>query len=157
MIEVDRNGEAEEVSAKKGVRKQKKLFEGIQKAKDEFASEFGYLFIEFIENYKNTTEPGFNPYLKQLEIMVNEDKHVFYVNFYDIFNWEETNSLWQAILYQYYRIEPYLRKAVEILINKYFPKEDKTSNNKNENNFDMDQDDTEILDTVDKKEKRWII
>ncbi|CAB4442016.1 unnamed protein product [Rhizophagus irregularis] len=154
MIEVDRNGEAEEVSAKKGVRKQKKLFEGIQKAKDEFASEFGYLFIEFIENYKNTTEPGFNPYLKQLEIMVNEDKHVFYVNFYDIFNWEETNSLWQAILYQYYRIEPYLRKAVEILINKYFPKEDKTSNNKNENNFDMDQDDTEILDTVDKKRKK---
>lgn len=51
MIEVDRNGEAEEVSAKKGVRKQKKLFEGIQKAKDEFASEFGYLFIEFIEKY----------------------------------------------------------------------------------------------------------
>jgi hypothetical protein len=51
MMEVDRNGEAEEVSVKKGVYKQKKIFEGIQKAKDEFASEFGYLFIEFIEKY----------------------------------------------------------------------------------------------------------
>ncbi len=50
-MEVDRNGEAEEVVVKKGAPRQKKIFEGIQKAKDEFASEFGYLFIEFIEKY----------------------------------------------------------------------------------------------------------
>ena len=51
MMEVDRTGEAEEATVKKGVRRQKKIFEGIQKAKDEFASEFGYVFIEFIEKY----------------------------------------------------------------------------------------------------------
>ncbi|CAG8525168.1 3310_t:CDS:10 [Funneliformis mosseae] len=153
-MDVDRSGEAEEV-VKKGVPRQKKIFEGIQKAKDEFASEFGYLFIEFIENFESKNEIlEFRPYLKQLENMVHEDRHVLYVNFSDIFHWEDTQTLWQAILYQYYRIEPYLRKAVEILVDKYFPNEDKISNNKNENDLDADQDDDVFLRTVNKKRKK---
>ncbi|CAG8604780.1 16937_t:CDS:10, partial [Racocetra fulgida] len=45
----DRHSEAEEVGTKKGPHKKKKFLGSIQKAQDEFASEYGCIFMDFCE------------------------------------------------------------------------------------------------------------
>ncbi|CAG8532299.1 3585_t:CDS:2, partial [Diversispora eburnea] len=113
--EVGRNNKKNE---KKGNRK-KKFLDVTQKAQDEFASEYAYIFMDFIEDYYED-DLSYRPYLNQLAFMHDNNKRTLYVDFGHISRYNKSLTLTKAITEQYYRLEPYLRKVVEILMKYYF-------------------------------------
>ncbi|CAG8627708.1 10349_t:CDS:10 [Acaulospora morrowiae] len=118
--------EAEEVgqsTRKKTIRK-KKIIDLAEKARDEFASEFGYIFMDFLEDfYEEGKDPEHRPYLQQLQTLHNTNRRTLYVDFRHLNRYNKSVNLARAITEQYYRLEPYIRKAVELLMNIYFPQE----------------------------------
>ncbi|CAG8526553.1 4087_t:CDS:10 [Cetraspora pellucida] len=123
----DRHSEAEEVGTKKGPHKKKKFLGSIQKAQDEFASEYGCIFMDFCEEFYEGDNDGIRPYLEQLRYLSRTGKRILYVDFKHVMHYKQSDSLSKAISQQYYRLEPYLRRAVERLMEIYFPDQSKKS------------------------------
>ncbi|RIB20456.1 MCM2/3/5 family-domain-containing protein [Gigaspora rosea] len=123
----DNYSEAEEVGTKKVPPKKKKHLGSIQKTQDEFASEYGCIFMEFCEEYYEGENYEVRPYLEQLRYLSRTGKRTLYVDFRHVMHYRQSDSLSKAISQQYYRLEPYLRKAVERLMEIYFPDKSKKS------------------------------
>ncbi|CAG8614772.1 18410_t:CDS:10 [Dentiscutata erythropus] len=83
----------------------------------EEAEEVGYgcIFMDFCEEYmgENDDDP---PYIEQLKDLSMTGKRTLYVDFKHVMHYRQSDSLSKAISQQYYRLEPYLRRAVERLM-----------------------------------------
>ncbi|KAG0238646.1 MCM DNA helicase complex subunit mcm6 [Actinomortierella wolfii] len=99
----------------------------ISKARDETAEKIRSDFEVFIEKFdasrhmagrlhSQATQPS-NPYLDQLKMMRNYQGHTMYIDFADLNMYDPV--LAGAVAQQYYRFEPYLRKAIQNLIWKH--------------------------------------
>ncbi|CAJ0909442.1 15376_t:CDS:10 [Entrophospora sp. SA101] len=142
-MEYNNYGEAEEDVGRKRVPRQRKIIDGIQKSRDNFAVQFGLMFVDFIEDHES--------YMKQLLNLRISGSNTLYVDFKELYSYN--SSLGLGISKQYYRIEPYLRKSVEILMDFHYPKESMQPNNNNGNNdiinnINAQDDDTNIMETA---------
>ncbi|CAJ0828164.1 11102_t:CDS:10 [Entrophospora sp. SA101] len=94
---------------------------------------------------------GHESYMKQLLNLRISGSNTLYVDFKELYSYN--SSLGLGISKQYYRIEPYLRKSVEILMDFHYPKESMQPNNNNGNNdiinnINAQDDDTNIMETA---------
>nr|CAG8465791.1 11163_t:CDS:10 [Entrophospora candida] len=94
---------------------------------------------------------GHESYMKQLLNLRISGSNTLYVDFKELYSYN--SSLGLGISKQYYRIEPYLRKSVEILMDFHYPKESMQPNNNNGNNdiinnINAQDDDINIMETA---------
>ncbi|KAF9426494.1 MCM DNA helicase complex subunit mcm6 [Podila epigama] len=101
----------------------------VSKARDETAEKIRMDFEEFIETFDPTQVQGAmehsqggthaNPYLQQLRMLSNYDGHTLFVDYHDLLIYDDV--LAGAIEDQYYRFQPYLRRAIQNLTWKHNP------------------------------------
>ncbi|KAI8907184.1 MCM2/3/5 family-domain-containing protein [Gorgonomyces haynaldii] len=73
------------------------------------------MFEAFLSDFQD--QDGSNPYLEQIKVLSSHQKTTVYVDYVHLLSFNET--LAQAISEQYFRMEPYLRKALQTLIRQY--------------------------------------
>lgn len=65
-------------------------------------------------------------YLVKLDLMRQSDRTTLHVNFQHVVNFDE--ELAMAIESQFYRFEPFLKKAIQNTVRKFFPNSDESTN-----------------------------
>ncbi|ORX58381.1 DNA replication licensing factor MCM6 [Piromyces finnis] len=93
------------------------LNEQITKVIDEPAEEIGQNFATFLETFRDSH--GNLYYLDQIKNLQDAEINTVYVDFDHLHNFNEETAM--AIQEHYYRFDPYLRKAVQDLVQKYIP------------------------------------
>ncbi|KAG0364650.1 MCM DNA helicase complex subunit mcm6 [Gamsiella multidivaricata] len=101
----------------------------VAKAKDETAEKIRMDFEEFIERFDPSTmqdqdlgrssQAVSTPYLQQLKMLSNYDGHTLFIDYHDLDMYDHV--LAGAIEDQYYRFQPYLRRAIQNLTWKHNP------------------------------------
>ncbi|KAI8352356.1 MCM2/3/5 family-domain-containing protein [Mortierella sp. GBAus27b] len=100
----------------------------VAKAKDETAEKIRMDFEEFVERFVGwrlsvcpvadqdlgrSSQAGITPYLQQLKMLSNYDGHTLFIDYQDLLIYDPV--LAGAIEDQYYRFQPYLRRAIQNL------------------------------------------
>ncbi|KAG4102731.1 MCM2/3/5 family-domain-containing protein [Neocallimastix lanati (nom. inval.)] len=93
------------------------LNEQITKVIDEPAEEIGQNFATFLETFRDGH--GNLYYLDQIRNLQDAEINTIYVDFDHLHSFNEETAM--AIQEHYYRFDPYLRKAVQDLVQKYIP------------------------------------
>ncbi|KAF9581863.1 MCM DNA helicase complex subunit mcm6 [Lunasporangiospora selenospora] len=101
----------------------------VSKTKDETAEKIRMDFEEFLERFDPSTlqdnemgrssQAGSTPYLQQLKMLSNYEGHTLFIDYYDLQMYDSV--LAGAIEDQYYRFQPYLRRAIQNLVWKHNP------------------------------------
>lgn len=93
------------------------LNEQISKVIDEPAEEIGLNFATFLEEFRDSH--GNLYYLDQIKNLQDAEINTIYVDFDHLHSFNEETAM--AIQEHYYRFDPYLRKAVQDLVQKHIP------------------------------------
>ncbi|KAG0323843.1 MCM DNA helicase complex subunit mcm6, partial [Podila humilis] len=101
----------------------------VAKAKDETSEKIRADFEDFIEKFDPSQIPSImesstggthgTPYLQQLRMLSNYEGHTLFVDYQDLLIYDEV--LAGAIEDQYYRFQPFLRRAIQNLTWKHNP------------------------------------
>ncbi|TPX47887.1 hypothetical protein SeLEV6574_g02394 [Synchytrium endobioticum] len=103
--------------------------DNIPKAEDAMAEEVRQKFEEFMAD--STDDAGVHEYIKQVKAMRDTISTTLYVDYEKLLNVDST--LAQAIVLQYYRLDPYLRKAVQNMVRIHDPEYLRTAEGTNNN------------------------
>ncbi|TPX35566.1 hypothetical protein SmJEL517_g02085 [Synchytrium microbalum] len=89
----------------------------VPKARDTMAEEVRKKFEDFLDEYED--EQGTHHYVEQIKGLRASESTTIYVDYEKLVQCDDTVA--KAIMQQYYRLDPYLRKAVQNLVRSHDP------------------------------------